>query len=232
MKKVIVFLAAICLVFGVAGNAAADFTYGAMSSLTLSIYDSSTETGWDFGVIDTDIDLSTQGQHLTTIDLSVFATDATVSLYSTNTDYSNWFGVTQSTTPRVNGGGILGSNSAMRDIWLFGYANGSSPVTVDPSGPKTASSLLKSNGTYQGFVIGGEQPSLEDVYNNGFLDIYLYRYDLLTLNKGYDDTTDYQAVVRINADGSVMLNPVPVPGALVLICTGLLGALGIKRRKA
>ncbi|BBO85838.1 hypothetical protein DSCO28_64040 [Desulfosarcina ovata subsp. sediminis] len=236
MKKFVVLLAAVCFLFVGAGNALADFTYGDNSSLALSVYNEATnvETGYDLGIIGDTLDLSYAG-YLTTIDVSDL--DATVSLYSTMTGYTNLFGLTTETATGINSTAILNFNSAVRSIWNVGYENGSSPVTIDASDVKSASTLLSDTGSYAGLVMGGTaayQPSLETL-NSGDLYIYLYQYDVRDLNTGFDANTDYTAVLIIQQDGDVYLNEVaavPVPAAVWLLGSGLLGLVGIRRRNS
>lgn len=228
MKKVVVFLAAVCFSVVFAGNALADFIYGANSTLALSVYDEATtiETGYDLGIIGDGLDLSYEG-YLTTIDVSDL--NATVALYSTNTAYSNWFGLTVETTPGMAISALSNFNSAVRSIWNVGYANGDSPVTIATTNVRSASTLLSDTGSYAGIVSGGTaayQPSLSAL-TNGDLYIYLYQYDLATLNQGFDASTDYAATLIIQQDGDVFLNgtgaEVPVPAAAWLLGSGLLG---------
>lgn len=234
MKKVLVILAAMFLVFSVVGNAAADFTYGPQSSLGLSVYNPSTnvETGYDLGIIGNGLDLDYHG-YLTTIDVS--DTDATVALYSATQAWDFYVGLTNDGTAPALGGGATQFQSAVSGIYSIGYQGAASPVTVSASDPKTANSLFQDFGNYLGVVQGGNplwQPSLAPLASGDIVEIFLYEYNGVTLNTGFDPATDYAATLYINGAGDVYLNAVPVPGALVLICTGLLGALGIKRRKA
>jgi len=66
-------------------------------------------------------------------------------------------------------------------------------------------------------------------------DLYLYHiwypgYGTdLVLDPGA--TTLHKAVIDIGLDGSVTMNPVPIPGAVILFGSGLLGLVGIRRRK-
>jgi hypothetical protein len=88
MKNLICAALVTLLSFALAGNAAAEYKYGATSSLALSIYNPATgvETGYDLGV---GVNLAQQNVRLGSVDVS--DTDATVSLYSTTTDYQNVF---------------------------------------------------------------------------------------------------------------------------------------------
>lgn len=248
MKKFIVVLASICLVFGAVGNAAAYFDYNLtspQSSLGLSIYNPNTnvENGYDLGTLGGGLDLAAQGQVLFT-GVDVSDTAATVALYSANMAWQSTFGLTTETATGVNSSNLVGFKNAVRDVFNFGYGHDDPSVTVDAAtqGAKTANNLFQYFGNYQGIVSGGNsllQPNLSDLATDGFVDIFVYVYDGITLNKGFDATTDYAATITIFGQdmngyeaGDVVLNAVPIPGALVLVCTGLLGMLGITRKRA
>ena len=64
--------------------------------------------------------------------------------------------------------------------------------------------------------------------------MYLYTFPGGVLDTGLDANTDYAGVIRLNSDGSVVLNPsaVPIPGSILLLGSGILGLFGIRRKKA
>ena len=214
MKNAIIVVIALTALLAQAGSASADFEYGAQSSLTISIYNptSDIEIGYDLGVIGVDLDLSRQNATIGTVDVS--DTDSTVSVYSTDTAYGGLYGITVDNHPDRSDSNVLGFNSGARDIWRSGYENGDSPATISASKVKSCNYIFKSNGIYSGIVGGGNpsyQPSLEPLKTGDPVDIYLYQYKISTTGveavKANGDDHDYSAVLRIDSAGNVILNP-------------------------
>lgn len=109
----------------------------------------------------------------------------------------------------------------------------------------------KTNGSYalqlESNVGEGKLAPLDTV--GGYVDMYLYHYGtdmdnfMATGDISYlytllpnSDGTNY-AVLRLSADGSTILNPtsssdVPLPGAMLLFGSSLLGLFGIRRKEA
>ncbi len=88
---------------------------------------------------------------------------------------------------------------------------------------------------YTGMV---SEPTAEAEFpvSNPYVDLFLYQFatDLDTYEL-YQVGTSYTAVIRLTATGDVILNPtqsspVPVPGAVWLLGSGLLGLAGLRRR--
>ncbi|BBO68366.1 hypothetical protein DSCA_22960 [Desulfosarcina alkanivorans] len=235
MKKLFSVLAAVCLVFAVAGNAAAAFTYASESSLGLSTYnlDSNEEIGYDLGLLGVDFTLADQDLLLGNIDTSDPAMG--VALYSSNSTWQSFVGTNNEYAPVISGSGIILMQGATREI--FATYGDVSPATVagTANGGKTASNYF-ADGAYAGLLTGGYgMASLASLAIDGQVDIYLYQYDGNTLNTGFDAATDYAAMVSIFDNGDVVLNApsaVPVPAAVWLLGSGLLGLIGIRRKNA
>ncbi|BBO85837.1 hypothetical protein DSCO28_64030 [Desulfosarcina ovata subsp. sediminis] len=212
MRNFIATLGIILAVFILPSSAMADFDYGANSSLTLSVYNEVTnvEIGYNLGIIGDGLSLSAENQVIGGVTIDVSDTDATVALFSANKSYSNWFGLITETATGISSVAILNFNSGVRDIWNYYSFSGDSPVEIAASYHKSASTIFGDYGSYSGIVSGGTsalQPNLNGIADDGYVDIFLYQYDVRTLNTGIDPSTDYVAVIRINSDGSVVLNP-------------------------
>lgn len=231
MKKLFSVLAALCLVFTAAGSALAAFDYGADSSLGISITDKNTvEFGFDLGVLgadflltDTDVTLANAG------DLN-YVGDF-VGIYTGTSEYEVAFGLGIDTTPTISGSNIQNFINGVRDVFNFGYDNTSPFTLTAPAAQGTKSYTNKLSGGNYGGLLTGALPSYEVEldFTGGFSDVYMYEYD--AMNNAWDYGT-----IRLYADGSAVLNPtsnpVPVPAAVWLLGSGLLGLIGIRRRNA
>lgn len=187
--------------------------------------------------------------------------------YADNTDlnltgYSQYSATTNQTVPGYtqNFGSMdgfdaladwIGSNA--RNNW---GANDSAVVSYAiAENPISYYSVMNANGKTNGFysmqllsnVGEGKLAPLDTV--GGFVDMYLYHFGtdmdnfMATGDISYlytllpnSDGTNY-AVLRLNADGSTILNPtsssdVPLPGAMLLFGSSLLGLFGIRRKEA
>ena len=92
------------------------------------------------------------------------------------------------------------------------------------------------------------EKNLSDLSSVGYVDMYLYKFqdgsmDFVYDNDGnivdfifYDPTIvqgnghDYTAVLRLYANGDTVVNPVPLPAAVVLFGSALLGIIGVRRK--
>lgn len=229
MKKIITFIAAICLVFGVAGNATAAFDYGTESSLILSITDkNSTETGYDLGTMDVDFSITDQQVMLAEAGTVDFNAGYFVGVYAATSDWEFTYGINPNYTSETPTSNYIALQNAYISISEFGYGHDNgTKVEISPSSIRSYSTLL-SGGDYLGFVpnaVSDMEVTLNPLDGNAYVDVALYQYLAMTgeLKEG---------LIRIYENGAVELNPVPVPAAVWLLGSGLLGLVGIRRKRA
>lgn len=251
MKKIFALGVSGLFMLGAASNAAAYFEAG---NLTMGIYDNtnSQELGVDLGAI---TDLSATNQVLASgLDWSGFdATASGIGVFAAIGAGYQWDGYYATTS--ANFLGTAQSNS-INTLLTFADRVGDGTTTVTgryntadgQDGTVDGIGLLGAtlystgyngaiNATYAGLNPSAAfEANLVQVAADGFVDMYLYhvandvnagQYDALLVGTGYE------AVIRLTDAGEVILNPndVPVPGAVWLLGSGLLGLAGVRRRK-
>lgn len=96
---------------------------------------------------------------------------------------------------------------------------------------------ISTGGLYGGLNADYQQSGVMDLsaldVDGGYVEMYLYGYGQYLDYLGYADAdAGISLVVRINSDGTIVLNPsaVPVPGAGILLGAGLLALVGLRRK--
>ncbi|WP_320044881.1 hypothetical protein [uncultured Desulfobacter sp.] len=232
MKKLLVgFVAAFTVsLFAVAGNAAA-YTAG---NLAVAFLDDDTSTEYVIEIGDlTSMDLSASNVELAAAGSFNLDYDRVGMFgYTVETPIpgvtvqERWFGLTTDVEATAN------SNLATSFVGAAGTTTlGEHSMSIDASYNTGMNSGGKADGTYSGynnvyFSYG------EAVLSEDSVDMYLYYFDAFS-NLVLDGENNYQAVISFNGDGSIVLNQtstVPVPGAVVLLGTGLVGLVGLRRK--
>lgn len=241
MKRIYALLAATMLVIGVAGQASAEMFYGGIigtnTEMGIELGDSMTETkvinlfnANDIGATfdgDTSLaDLSVAGLANHKLDDGRTLRERTV-----------WFAVDEGLTADdiTTSYALLDTvNSVYRGVEAKTFTDGVMTDSLDSGGVGGFAS-----GTYAGFVgpVDAGATSLADlaVGNDIVMDIWVF--DNGDDHDEANDTlnmTEYKLVISMEADGMVSaeVTQVPVPGALVLLGSGLLALVGVRRKNA
>ncbi len=229
MKKLFVTLMAACMVFSAAAAAsAASFDYG---SLVLSIYseDTTTEYGIDLGSLD---DLIAMSNETLTFSYNIDTdSDWYVALFSSTGSNAYTTTVTVGTTSATelsNYWSVI-SNAANSMTKVMQYYTGleldGGVVTGSTSDNNSYAKNLKK--TYGGVTVLNSIGELDADYVDLYLYNFLYGTDYNTIQVTESDAL---ALIRVYADGTVVINPVPVPSTMILLGSGLLGLIGIRRK--
>lgn len=250
MKKVLSVLVAMACVLTMVGTAAAAFSN---ETLVQSIIknDDSVEVSLDLGLASglvpgaTNVVLAAPGT-VTLSDLGLTSWAGAQlgfgAVNFTGSTIDNWFATILPTAPGIDAGKAL----PMWNAWAGGMQNTLDTYdvagkTVIPGSDATKPGYnmkWNQNGVVSGyFAAYNANPgigylTLGDLDTVGYVDMYLYHFSTNSLVAGPDGP--YTGILRLSADGSTTWNPsaVPVPGAVLLFGTGLLGFFGIRRKKA
>ena len=198
------------------------------TSLVLVVYnESDNELGVDLGDVDV-IDFSAQETELMpagTVSLDPFGPAITswsqlnAGAFVATDDWKHgYFAIPTKSDPGVVAAQVSNFRSSSSNIRNLNYKNYSSGGRIAVNTADFANSYDRrmnrdstSPGSYAAYRHGtGSESNLTNVGNPeiGYVDMYLFHYtDMINLDKGPDAATDYIAVLRINADGSVVLNP-------------------------
>ena len=217
-------------IFAVAGNAAA-YTSDTLAVAFLDD-DTSTELVIEIGDL-TSLDLSASNVELAAAGSFNLDYDRVGMFgYTTQTPIpgvtvqERWFGLTADVEATVN------SNLATSFVGAAGVVSlGEHSTSILSSYNYGMNS--DGNGGYAGYNNAYGSFGEAVIAADG-VDLYLYHFDAFS-NLVVDGDNSYSAVISFNGDGSIVMNQtsaVPVPGALVLLGSGLVGLVGLRRKQS
>lgn len=244
MKKTFSTLFAALLVFAVVGQASAYFEAGTLTQVAYVADD--TEAATDLGIDLATYDFANASNDTVangTLSLTQFPTtnnwgDVQVGIWGVSDGYG-YFATTSETAPTIGERKFASFNGAASTANGNYAVYGENPVTAPTSVSTSYSTLFNSNQTTPGQYAGlnldnavGEA-NLADLATQGYIDMYLYKVDG-TGRSAVLASEDYLAVIRVTAAGDTIVNPnaVPVPAAVLLFGSGLLGLIGFRKRNA
>ncbi len=255
MKKLIVTLVAAFMVLSVAAVASAK-PFGT-AQLGLAIYeDKGSEVIFDIGKV-SGIDFTQKnveilganawtGSDVGGADLAELG----IGMYAFNPagDDTFWIATTDYTGVDINTASFNNFKSAVGNLNRYLDNSGETKVNIDyATDTFSFDKVMNQNSNSPGFYANLNRDFAvgEGKFNaQGYADMYLYGYTQIdgTLVDGVavdNGVADYVAAFRVYGDGSVIMNhddallpssAVPVPGAIVLLGSGLLALVGIRRK--
>ncbi len=241
-KKMIALLAGAMMFAAMSGNAFAYFGTGNSNNFDLVrvVYDSTgtVEVGTDLGNINTISGTSSAssafslsqfgtGKTFANLNVAYFAIDQTTgTLWTTSTSVPA--GMTKTN--------VLNAITAGQSISSYYNQLGGSTGTVvaDQGNVNSFYSLFDKGGAATGSADAALNPAtnelnLSALASTGFADMELYKFT--GTGRTGTLTTTAAMVLRTNANGTTTINPVPIPPAFFLMGSGLLGMVGIRRRR-
>ena len=257
MKK-ITLVFAILLVFG-AGQAMAAFD---SDTLIISVYNNATDTydaevGIDTGFsidLESGMDWSTPFSYTveTGLNLGQFGTetwaDLEMGVYGYDETTRFYIGTTDSSYNSINGGQfqpfISATNNAKGEYYNAAegadvaiLANNTVGNTYDMVFNQEGAVPGQYNGFNENAAVG--EANLGDLASGGSVTMYLYGYknegffgETGLLTNTMDPNVPYLATLTLDSNGTVTIQNTPIPGALWLFGSALLGLVGLRRKNA
>ncbi|MBN1625274.1 MAG: hypothetical protein JW944_02015 [Deltaproteobacteria bacterium] len=135
-----------------------------------------------------------------------------------NSTYNIWFATTKDTISGISTAGYTPFQSAATSLYTYFNTDGTDDGlfigAAATSGTNSYDERMNSNSTAPGYYSGFNntdtsfgEADLGALVTDGYVDMYLYHYTGVTLDKGPDTDTDYTCIIRVYSDGSTVLNP-------------------------
>jgi hypothetical protein len=245
MKRILLFFAAVMLIVGIAGQAMAlDYERG---EFLVGIFGTNNTIAMEFGSYDIATDEMTEGLYVDLFDIteigSTFAGDTSLAdLQLAGAGVLNYFDMisftqiqnaafaVQKDSDFTISSALFNTLETTVNYSSFPHDDGVDGTPTVASNGDLAGSL--GNGTLNGFL-GQDYVgtiSLADLTADNFISMDIYTVDG---NDGWTVTdTNYDLVIGL--DGNMVyaqVSTVPIPGALVLLGSGLLALVGVRRRR-
>ena len=244
MKRFIVSVLAAFMVFAVTASASADFS---KTTLVLVIYNpDDTEVAYDLGEIGAlnfgaqhQISRAADGNFMADFTATAGIGDLSVGIFAAEqSTYTTIFGTTApvhgNDTPIAN---IVGFQNAANALYLdYGFLSVGGKYTGESTNYFNAK--MNNQGNAPGYYAGVNTANMNEGVGrfdaNGVVDLYLYQfvgdlYEADYTRKVTGTNSEYIAHIQVHPDGQVIL--LPVPGAIVMLASGLIGIVGIRRKK-
>jgi len=206
-------------------------SYASLTGSNVTLYSGLSFTGWNFAYMTTGVGVFMDSSDTNEgIYSGVVGTNRSTGLalntYYAGGDSFNDFSEKVRryySTADTDGDGIVLGTATFASSYVVNMQNGKNGEAGTP-------------GFYTGI---NQQPTAEVEFpvSNPYVDIYLYQWDT-NMDTGelyVVGGTSYTAIIRLTATGDVIFNPtqaseVPVPGAVWLLGSGLMGLAGLRRR--
>lgn len=228
MKKILSAMFVAMLFLGIAGQASAYFE---KENLLVAVYNDDEEMLMDLGDVN-DIDFTATGVVLGNLGdyISAGYTNIAFGSYVSNT-YTMFYTLNTSEDASIKLNQFSSFQNSINTV--YNYAENDETDVLYYSTTEDASWYNNMSYNYAGFVSEKDYSIIDLPEEDEYIDIYLYNVAMgSTVESDLYPGEEFYAVLRITSDGDIILNPVPVPGAVWMLGSALLGLVGLRKRNA